>query len=124
MVTQPKIIEAKSGNVTVPKAKKNPKEVYKIEGRVTTSRAQAKVVRPVSAKTLLDFIYHSSLLVLLDFILQIDFRSKKKIGPHQLQIPILSAFVTPEVKEHLFSSYSLSISLSNQKIYWIDLLRS
>lgn len=45
MVTQLKILYAKSGNVTAPKARKNPKKVYKIEERVAILRAQGRIVR-------------------------------------------------------------------------------
>lgn len=45
MVTQLKIIYAKSGNVTAPKARKNPKKVHKIERKVAILRAQGRVVR-------------------------------------------------------------------------------
>lgn len=45
MVTQLKIIYAKSGNVIAPKPRKNLEEVHKIEGRVAIPRAQGRVVR-------------------------------------------------------------------------------
>lgn len=67
-----------------------------------------------------------SIVPLCQFHLTSFFRQvssqRKKYSSQQLQIPILSALATTEVREHFFF-YSPSISLSNQ-MSWIDLPRS